>query len=192
MAHIFLQNLELRFLTLGGSRISLEGIDGLHPWKSWSFTHQPQEAPSFPHQSWEIPHKEPLDRDGAKLFSQPAPRPPPRDLCLDPGSLTLPCPGQSRGQSGGWDGGAARPGAWLGQRREVLGSPGLYLLALRDEAYAHLQQSYILLWMETALAQKVKAVKATQNSQHHIQARGPPRPAPAAPCPRSPGAAAPW
>ena len=87
----------------------------------------------------------------------------------------------------------SRPRVWFGQRREALGSPGLYLLALSGMRLTLIYNkvTFCYGWRQP-LAQKVKAVKATQN--FNITSRpGTPeaRPWPPRPRPR-PGPAAPW
>ena len=64
----------------------------------------------------------------------------------------------------GGGGVGSRPGAWFGQRREALGSPGLYLLALSGMRLTLIYNKVTFCYgRRQPLAQKVKAVKATQN-----------------------------
>ena len=82
---------------------------------------------------------------------------------------------QAQGLIGGGEGGR--------QRREALGSPGLYLLALSGVRLTLIYNkvTFCYGWRQP-LAQKVKAVKATQN--FNITSRkGPPRPALSLPTP---------
>lgn len=89
---------------------------------------------------------------------------------------------------GGGGGAGSRPRAWFGQRREALGSPGLYLLALSGMRLTLIYNKVTFCYgRRQPLAQKVKAVKATQN--FNITSRpGTPEASPQPPRPRPPGA----
>lgn len=119
-----------------------------------------------------------------QAWGDPVGRPPGRSPILGP-VLSAAGPGGASGAGGGGVAGS-RPQVWFREdREEAWGSPGLYLLELSG-VRLRLIYNKVTFCYGRPLAQKVKAVKATQNF-NITSRRGDPKASPQPPTPPLPG-----
>ena len=148
-------------------------IDGPTPGKVGHLHTNPRRLPASPHQGWEIPHKEPLIETGLLFLNQP-PGPHPGTCAWTQARFIPSLPGPVSGGSlvGGVVGrGQARGLVWTEK-----GSVGFTWSVLTRLSGMRLTLIYnkvtFCYGRRQPLAQKVKAVKATQN--FNITSRVPP------------------
>lgn len=159
-------------------------IDGPTPGKVGHLHTNPRRLLASPHQSWEIPHKEPLIETGLLFLNQP-PGPHPGTCAWTQVHFIPSLPGPVSGGSlvGGMVGrGQARGLVWT-EKRSV-GFTWSVLTRLSGMRLTLIYNKVTFCYgRRQPLAQKVKAVKATQN--FNITSRpGTPEASPRPPCPR--------